>query len=68
MNSNDKMKNYAKRYVVATYIAFWIGILLAAGIYLLTNSDLFMKISTFVLSCIPTLVLLVMFKKLMPET
>ncbi len=68
MNSNDKMKNYAKRYVVATYIAFWIGILLAAGIYLLTNSDLFMKIATVVLSWIPTLVLLVMFKKLMPET
>ena len=67
MNSNDKIKNYTIRYIIVTYIAFWLGILFLGGIYLLTNNDLFMNFAIVLLSWTPTLVLLIMFKKLIPN-
>ena len=68
MNTNSKIKNYTLRYIVSTYVVFWLGILLLGGIYLLTNSDLFMEFAIVFLSWIPTFVLLIMFKKLIPNT
>ena len=67
MNSNDKIKNYTIRYIIVTYIAFWLGILFFGGIYLLTNNELFMSFAIILLSWTPTLVLLIMFKKLIPN-
>jgi membrane protease YdiL (CAAX protease family) len=67
MNSNDKIKNYTIRYIIVTYIAFWLGILFFGGIYLLTNNDLCMNFAIVLLSWTPTLVLLIMFKKLIPN-
>ena len=67
MNLNDKVKNYTIRYIIVTYIAFWLGILFLGGIYLLTNNDLFMNFAIVLLSWTPTLVLLIMFKKLIPN-
>lgn len=68
MNTNSKTKNYTLRYIVSTYVVFWLGILLLGGIYLLTNSDLFMDFAIVFLSWTPTFVLLIMFKKLIPNT
>jgi membrane protease YdiL (CAAX protease family) len=67
MNNNEKNQNYVFRYSLITYLTFWIGILLVGVIYLSTNNDLLMRISTIPLSWIPTIVLLVMFKKLLPN-
>ena len=67
MNNNDKNKNYVFRYSLITYISFWLGILLVGAAYLLTNNDLLMRISTIPLSWIPTIVLLIIFKKLLPN-
>ena len=67
MNSNSKTRNYTLRYIVVTYVVFWLGILLLGGIYLLTKSDLFMNIAIVLLSWTPTFVLLIMFKKLIPN-
>ncbi len=67
MNNNDKNKNYVFRYSLITYISFWLGILLVGATYLLTNNDLLMRISTIPLSWIPTIVLLIIFKKLLPN-
>ena len=64
MDNQIKVKNYTKRYVIWTYAVFWIGILIAAGLYLLSNSELVMSLSTIPLSWIPTIVLFVMFNKL----
>ena len=57
MNTNSKTKNYTLRYIVSTYVVFWLGILLLGGIYLLTNSDLFMDFAIVFLSWTPTFVL-----------
>ena len=67
MNNNEKNKNYVFRYSLITYLTFWIGILLVGVIYLLTNNESLMRILTIPLSWIPTIVLLVMFKKLLPN-
>ena len=67
MNNNEKNQNYVFRYSLITYLTFWIGILLVGVIYLLTNNELLMRILTIPLSWIPTIVLLVMFKKLLPN-
>ena len=64
MDNQIKVKNYTKRYVIWTYAVFWIGILFAVGLYLLSNSELLMSLSTIPLSWIPTIVLFVMFNKL----
>jgi membrane protease YdiL (CAAX protease family) len=64
MDNQIKVKNYTKSYVIWTYAVFWIGILIAAGLYLLSNSELVMSLSTIPLSWIPTIVLFVMFNKL----
>lgn len=67
MNNNEKNQNYVFRYSLITYLTFWIGILLVGVIYLLTNNESLMRILTIPLSWIPTIVLLVMFKKLLPN-
>ena len=64
MDNQIKVKNYTKSYVIWTYAVFWIGILIATGLYLLSNSELVMSLSTIPLSWIPTIVLFVMFNKL----
>lgn len=65
---NNKInKNYVYRYSLFTYLTFWIGIVFVGVIYLLTNNDWLMRILTIPLSWIPTIVLFVMFKKLLPN-
>ena len=64
MDNQINVKNHTKRYVIWTYAVFWIGILFAVGLYLLSNSELVMSLSTIPLSWVPTIVLFVMFNKL----
>jgi membrane protease YdiL (CAAX protease family) len=66
MNNELKAKNYISRYIATTYIVFWIGILLVGSIFLLVNNDLITDIGTIPLSWVPTIVLLIMFGKLLP--
>ena len=68
MISNVKNKNYTFRYIVATYIVFWLGILILGGLYLLLKNDIILDLSLVVLSWTPTIVLLIMFNKLFPNT
>jgi membrane protease YdiL (CAAX protease family) len=65
----SKQKNYAKRYVVTTYLVFWLGILLVGAAFL--NSDqnrTVMNWGSAVASWVPTIILMVMFKRLVPGT
>lgn len=66
MKNEIKSKNYVSRYIATTYIVFWIGVLLVGGIFLLTNNDLVASVGTIPLSWIPTIILLIMFGKLLP--
>lgn len=54
-------------YIAVTYIVFWMGILLTGGIYLLSKNDMVMTLGSILLSWVPTIVVLILFNKLVPN-
>lgn len=63
-----KPKNYTRRYVIITYLAFWLGIITVGAAYLLSPENaLVMNWASAVASWTPTIVLMLMFGKLMPD-
>ncbi len=68
MDNQIKVKNYTKRYVIWTYSIFWVGVLIAGALLLISKNEMIANIATIPLSWIPTIVLFVMFKRLIPNT
>ena len=68
MSKTITQKNYTTKYITLTYIAFWLGVLIIGGLFLLTNASWLTDFATIPLSWIPTIVLLVMFNKLIPNS
>lgn len=64
---NDR-KDYNKLFVVCIYALFWICILLTGGLMLLFGEKVPMQLLVTICSWTPTMVLLIMFKKLVPDT
>jgi membrane protease YdiL (CAAX protease family) len=65
----SKPKNYTRRYVIITYLVFWLAILLVGGAFLLSKQNsTVMNWGSAVASWVPTIILMVMFKKLVPGT
>lgn len=67
MDKNYKQKSYTKRYIIMTYIIFWVGILITGLVYLLSENNMVMTVGNILLSWVPTIVLLMMFNKLVPN-
>lgn len=64
----DEGKNYNKLFVVWVYALFWISILLIGGLLALFGEKLPMQLLVTISSWTPTMVLIIMFEKLMPNT
>lgn len=64
----DKRDNYNKRFIVCVYALFWVCILLTGGLGLVFGEKVPMQLLVTICSWTPTMVLLIMFEKLMPNT
>lgn len=61
-------KDYTKSFVVYVYALFWVSILLAGGALFLFGEMTPMQLLITICSWTPTIVLLIMFKRLLPDT
>lgn len=68
MSACSIKRDYSLKYVAVTYLVFWLGILLIGAVYLLSNNDIVMTLGSILLSWTPTVVLLIMFNKLLPNS
>lgn len=64
----NKKKNYNKLFIVCVYALFWSFILLIGGMLLLFSEKVPMQLLVTICSWTPTMVLLIMFQKLLPDT
>lgn len=64
----NESKDYNKLFVVCVYALFWIFILLTGGAMFLFGEKVPMQLLVTICSWTPTIVLLVMFEKLVPDT
>lgn len=64
----NKKKNYTKLLIIYVYVFFWAFLLLAGGVILLFGNKVPMQLFFVIGSWIPTIVLLIMFEKLLPQT
>lgn len=65
---SHKKKDYTKLFVVYVYAWFWFSILLTGGVMLLFGEKTPMQLLTTICSWTPTIVLLIMFKRILPHT
>lgn len=64
-----KRPNYARRYVLVTYLAFWFSVALVAAGFLASGRDMrVLNWGSALASWTPTMVLLIMFRQLLPAT
>lgn len=64
----NESKDYTKLFVIYVYAWFWFSILLTGGVMLFFGEKTPMQLLTTICSWTPTIVLLIMFKKLRPHT
>lgn len=64
----NKRKDYTKSFIACVYGLFWICILLIGGMMILFGDQVPMQLLVTICSWTPTIVLLIMFKKLLPNT
>ncbi|WP_034327581.1 CPBP family intramembrane glutamic endopeptidase [Alkaliphilus transvaalensis] len=70
MQSISKEKKYIKQYIISVYLLFWLVLFPLSGIAIskLGGAPLVMQFLTAINSWVPTIVLLIMFKKLYPNS
>lgn len=61
-------KDYTKLFIVWVYALFWISLLISGGLMFVFGEEIPMQLFYIIGSWTPTLALLIMFKKLIPDT